>query len=44
MVGKAVEVVERLRRGIESDIPGSDVRVVLLPTEEPCHLPEREKR
>ncbi len=44
LVGKAVEVVERLRRGIESDIPGSDVRVVLLPMEEPCHLPEREKR
>jgi ferrous-iron efflux pump FieF len=30
-VGKAVETVERLRQGIESDIPGSQVRVALLP-------------
>jgi ferrous-iron efflux pump FieF len=30
-VGKAVETVEQLRQGIESDIPGSQVRVALLP-------------
>ena len=33
-VGKAVETVERLRHGIESDIPGSQVHVTLLPMEE----------
>lgn len=27
----ALETIERLRRGIESDIPGSEVRVALLP-------------
>ena len=30
-VAAALETVERLRRGMESDIPGSEVRVALLP-------------
>jgi ferrous-iron efflux pump FieF len=42
-VGKAVETSERLRRGIESDIPGSQVNVVLLPTEPLCTNPKVKK-
>ncbi len=39
-VAEAVRTVERLRRGIESDIPGSEVRVSLLPMEpEPASPP-----
>ncbi len=33
-VGKAVETIDRLCRGIESDIPGSQVHVALFPMEE----------
>lgn len=37
-VGKAVETVERLQQGIESDIPGSQVRVALLPMGAPYQV------
>lgn len=44
-VAEAVQTIERLRRGIEADIPGSEVRVVLMPAEsdpasQPAEIPE----
>ena len=42
-VGKAMETIERLRHGIESDIPGSQVHVALLPMEAPPKIPEAKK-
>jgi len=43
-VGKAVETIERLRQGIESDIPGSQVHVALFPMETPLDKPKKIKR
>lgn len=38
-VGEAVATSERLRQGIEKDIPGSEVRVVLMPGNGPGRMP-----
>ena len=38
-VGEAARTIERLRRGIESDIPGSEVRVSLRPIESDPAVP-----
>lgn len=43
-VGQAVDTVEHLRRGIEADIPGSDVRVTLVPGADRMPDPADEKR
>jgi hypothetical protein len=38
-VAEAVRTTERLRHGIETDIPGSEVRISLLPMEIESVLP-----